>query len=1335
MAALTIGATSLEGQALPNVPTPALSKIPTAHTDALASIHQRYHYITDLHALLSLINSNKCLLPPGITYKHIQKAVSAGWKCAACQEAKMRHTATAKSSKFVSPHANPNPDELELHIDISGPFNIEQTVMSDEEKLALDNKEYMLVIVERDSRAVFPIPIAHKWEADRNIQVCVALIRAISGKRVAIIRTDGGGEFTSKRLAEWLATHSIHHNLSIPHESNMNATVERWIYIVTATARSCMLHAFLTAPYWPWAVRYAGMLLLYKHRSKATKEQTPISLLAPTHIPVKWMDIVFGEQVSIRIPEADRASKMGAVAEQGIFLGVDFHYQFAPVVLIPSYGRSNPRIERAINLVRHHRYYYTSWDDQGVRTEAPISSSEPKLEVDSLLQQMSTDAIDPHGAATTTLNEEGVNKTMTQPDPDSSFSASAPTDRRLLSQRHIPPVVGQDGKPKWEFRRILKKRTTSRGGNEYLVEWSGTDKQGRTWEPTWEPTAHVPRSAIKHFDQRAGRVNYTRNPSHGSTATPVSTVPSGAIVPHSAQKRPRSPHEDDAAPKRPAYALATLQLRGDEAERTTYSLATLQPRGDEAERPPYALATLPLRGDKDYGAADITSQQPRSPTTSARCRGAGHDDTSSSLPARDGQHISEHNLYIALLHTANGIQSSFAVSTTDLEDEDNATRERHRMWSTLQVNHITVAMRRVLNHPDSVPPNHLQAVVNAVLKGEDGSRRVVIEPKNMQEFDAIEDLVIKHGLMTANEKEYASHITNRTWTLVPVSSLPPGVRPIGCKWVWKIKVGSTGEIEKYKARLTARGDQQKEGVDYHETFAATVKCVTLKMALLYAAKADCEIFTIDYVTAFLNAFVKEPIYMEQPPMFKVLPESGSTKWGDRLVCLLNRALYGIKQAPREWNHTVDKMMRQLGFKPLIADQCLYQKRSKTGKLIMASLYVDDTMVVVHRDDINEWNEIKEKISNTFPIEDIGECQWILRMAIKRDRKRRVLWLSQEQSIHELITTHQDLINKHYRNKTVINPAGIESLTADGGETEASRQPLNAEELKTFQSLVGSCIYLGACTRPDIAFQTNRLATFMACARQQHLDAIIRVCAYLRDTSTKALCFYATEDEMQRDETQPLTVQLITYCDSDFASCTTTRRSTTGCMLLFNGIPFHWISRRQKTVSLSSAEAEWMALCDAAKEALWALSVVRETNENVPSSMVESTPPITARVDNSAALTIVNADSSNTKTKHVDVRHHFVKDLIKAGTMKTEWVSTSQQLADILTKRLPTPEFTRYVKQILAHNNESMPDPIEASSVNGTNTPTVTPKAATVNCIYSAMLPITLPLPMKAMGCV
>jgi hypothetical protein len=690
-------------------------------------------------------------------------------------------------------------------------------------------------------------------------------------------------------------------------------------------------------------------------------------------------------------------------------------------------------------------------------------------------------------------------------------------------------------------------------------------------------------------------------------------------------------------------------------------------------------------------------------------------------------------------NTREGLKVSVATSTTELEDVTIANRY-HNM---AHINHISTAVHATLNNPDAVHPHTLQAAIHAVLKAEDGSRKVVVEPTTNREYDAIEDMIIKTGYTKAMEKELASHAKYGTWSLVPVASLPPGLRPIGSKWVWKIKVGPTGEIEKYKARLTARGDQQKEGIDYNETYAATVKCVTLKLALIYAAKSDSELFTIDYVTAFLNAFVKERIYMEQPPMFHELPKNGSTKWGERLVCRLNRALYGIKQAPREWNQTVDAMMQKIGFKPLVADQCLYQKKSKTNKLIMASLYVDDTMIVVYRDDLAEWEELKENISSIFPIEDIGECRWILRMAITRDRERRLLWLSQEQSIHELVTTHQALIDQHYGNKRVTNPAGTELLDKDGGETEEGQRLLDEKELKTFQSLVGSNIYIGTCTRPDIAFQTNRLAMFMSAGRVQHLLAAVRVVAYLRDTATRPLCFFTTDDEMRKTNLNPLPVHITVYCDSDFASCVSTRRSTTGCLLLFNGVPFHWVSRRQKTVALSSTEAEWMAICDACKEALWTLSIIEQTSEIVPSSMVATTPPITARVDNSAALTIVNGDATHTKMKHVAIRFHFVRDLINEGKVRTEWVSTLQQMADILTKRLPTKEFEAYVNQILSVDTSSIPLPMQCSSINGTNTPTVaaSPNAvALVANLYADMKgrwseDHSKPLPVKAMGCV
>jgi hypothetical protein len=449
--------------------TPTLTKIDPKYVAALDTIHQQYQYLGP-HQLLSYIKSNRCVLPPGITYKNVSSVVQAGWHCAACSSAKQRHTATKKSTDYT---ATASSTELELHIDICGPFAVDYANLTEDEKVALDNKKYMLLVVERNSKAVFPIPMKSKDEADKNIQWCVALIRTLSAKRVATVRTDGGGEFNSERMVQWFALHSIHHDNSIPHESNMNATVERWIYVVVTTARSCLQHAFLPAAYWPWAVRYAGMMLLYSHRSKATGGHTPISLLSSTHVPVKWMHIVFGERVSALVPKFDRTSKVTPVSEQAIFLGIDLNYNFAPVVLIPGKGETKTRVERSINIERCNVYYYTSWTDDGERLAPNIGRhGERTVDSDNVLQKITDCARNASPLpvpAATAASEEGVNQSS-----DTTPATSVPPttthahmDRRNKQQHH-PPNIDDNGNIEYEFSRILDSRRVGRR-NEYLV--------------------------------------------------------------------------------------------------------------------------------------------------------------------------------------------------------------------------------------------------------------------------------------------------------------------------------------------------------------------------------------------------------------------------------------------------------------------------------------------------------------------------------------------------------------------------------------------------------------------------------------------------------------------------------------------------------------------------------------------------------------------------------------------------------------------------------------------------------------------------------------------------
>ena len=223
-------------------PIPTLEGVDPLHLDTLNSIHQLYQHIADPRELLRIIQHEQCLLPPGVTYADMRELVNKGWTCPSCANAKQRHKPTSKSTNYDKEQQNKSND-LELHVDVCGPFDLAINNMTGEERLALGDKRYMLLIVERNSRAVLPIPVANKSDCMAKLQAAIALIQALSHKRVVTMQSDGGGEFSNHKLEAWARAHCIALQRTPPHESNMNALVERCVRTTFAALLYCNTNA------------------------------------------------------------------------------------------------------------------------------------------------------------------------------------------------------------------------------------------------------------------------------------------------------------------------------------------------------------------------------------------------------------------------------------------------------------------------------------------------------------------------------------------------------------------------------------------------------------------------------------------------------------------------------------------------------------------------------------------------------------------------------------------------------------------------------------------------------------------------------------------------------------------------------------------------------------------------------------------------------------------------------------------------------------------------------------------------------------------------------------
>ena len=302
---------------------------------------------------------------------------------------------------------------------------------------------------------------------------------------------------------------------------------------------------------------------------------------------------------------------------------------------------------------------------------------------------------------------------------------------------------------------------------------------------------------------------------------------------------------------------------------------------------------------------------------------------------------------------------------------------------------------------------------------------------------------------------------NGTWELV---DLPPARKAVKSKWVFKLKADG-----RYRARLVAKGFTQIPGIDFDETFSPVARFESLRMLLALAALEDWHIHSMDVKSAFLNGELDEEIYMEQPQGY-------ITAGSESLVCRLKKAIYGLKQASRAWNLQLHGVLTGLGFKRTIADAGIYVKSQREGDdPLFVIVYVDD--ITILGASLEAVKLLKTDLSKRYEMSDLGEITSYLGICITRDRSLRRLEIDQSGYLTDVLERF-GMMNATSHNTPL--PAGAdEHLVKFEGQASAS-------EIKNFQSLIGSLLYLQIGTRPDISFAVSRLVQYSANPSPQHL---------------------------------------------------------------------------------------------------------------------------------------------------------------------------------------------------------------------------------------------------------
>lgn len=512
------------------------------------------------------------------------------------------------------------------------------------------------------------------------------------------------------------------------------------------------------------------------------------------------------------------------------------------------------------------------------------------------------------------------------------------------------------------------------------------------------------------------------------------------------------------------------------------------------------------------------------------------------------------------------------------------------------------------------------------------------DPLNMCEAMRSED-ASKWEL--AMQEEYDSLMANGTWELAP---LPKDRKSVGCKWVFRTKKDASGQVVRHKARLVAKGYSQVAGVDFLETFAPVAKFTTIRCILALGAAMDLEIHQMDVKTAFLNGELEEDIYMDQPQGFG---QDGL----EHLVCKLKKSLYGLKQSPRTWYQRIDSFFTKEGFTRSQADHSLYIKQ--TGEyLLIVLIYVDDLIILASHLTKLAW--LKAKLKAEFEMSDLGELKYCLGVEFERDRKARTITMSQKKYIEEVLKRFN-----MEECKPISTPLDVNVKLLKLSEEEFEELQGEMEGVP-YKAGVGSLMYAMVGTRADLAFPVSMVSQFMSKAGPAHWSAVKRIMRYLQGTLDYKLCLGGKD------------VALRGYCDADWAGDASERRSTTGYVFFVGVGAISWNCKRQPTIALSTTEAEYMATSQCTKEAIWLRKLLADVG------LVQE-GATTIMCDNQGCIALAKNPTHHSRTKHIDVQHHFIREKLEGNEISLKYCPTEDMVADVLTKALAKDRHQRLAK--------------------------------------------------------
>ena len=541
----------------------------------------------------------------------------------------------------------------------------------------------------------------------------------------------------------------------------------------------------------------------------------------------------------------------------------------------------------------------------------------------------------------------------------------------------------------------------------------------------------------------------------------------------------------------------------------------------------------------------------------------------------------------------------------------------------------------------------------------------ILEPKTYGE--ACDHKLSDHW-KKAIKKEFGVMLTFDVWEVTPRSKLPPGVRPISTTWVFKAKPNADGTIERLKARLCARGFLQQYGKDFLNTFAPVARLSTIRLQVALSGRFGLKMRHLDFKSAFLQGKLDIPLYQELPEgwedfLVPLLAEKG-TKLQSTDVLRLKRGIYGLKQAAQLWYVALVKGLLECGFKQSKSDTCLFTMiDNKSSDVILITTWVDDCIVSYNNP--KQWERILKMICGKFVLGSGTDFEWCLGMAVDRDMEKGTVCLHQSLYVRNLLKRF------NMEDARIVRTPADSNVTLSKEMSPQTKREMSEMERIPYRSLLGALLHLANFTRPDIACAVSICSRYANNYGPAHWQALKRILRYLRGTIDQKT---GKSPGLLYDKRVSQDKPVIGYVDSDFARCPDSRKSMLGYVFICCGGPIQWKATKQSLIAASTAEAEYIALSEAAKEAIWLRKLLKDFQIPVGA--------IPLYEDNQACIKILENPVYHARTKHIGIKVHLVRDYFEKGEIVVPYISTHEQLADIFTKPLPKATFEKFASRLV-----------------------------------------------------